>query len=97
MDVVNAFPNSELDEVVYVEFPDGFRVKEKVCRLLRALYGLRRSPLLWQRLLSQVFRSMGLVQSIEEPCLFTNKWLFVFYFVDDILYAYRPIDAYRAE
>jgi hypothetical protein len=46
LNAVNAFPNSELDKKVYVELPDGFKISEKVRRLLRALYGLRRSPLL---------------------------------------------------
>ena len=45
-DTVNAFPNSELDEEVHVELPDGYKLSGKVGRLLRALYGLRRSPLL---------------------------------------------------
>ena len=46
LDAVNAFPNSELEEEVYVELPDGFKLSGKVGRLLRALYGLRRLPLL---------------------------------------------------
>jgi hypothetical protein len=46
LDAVNAFPNSELDEKVYIELPDGFKASGKIGRLLRALYGLRRSPLL---------------------------------------------------
>jgi Reverse transcriptase (RNA-dependent DNA polymerase) len=47
LDAVNAFLNSKLDEEVYVELPDGFKLLGKVGRLLRALYGLRRSSLLW--------------------------------------------------
>ena len=41
LDAVNAFPNSELDEEVHVELPDGYKLPNKVGRLLRALYGLR--------------------------------------------------------
>lgn len=47
LDAVNAFPNSPLDEEVYVELPDGFKQPGMIGRLLRALYGLRRSPMLW--------------------------------------------------
>jgi hypothetical protein len=47
LDAVNAFPNAELDETVYIQLPDGFKAKGKIGRLLRALYGLRISPLLW--------------------------------------------------
>ena len=46
LDAVNAFTNSELDETVYCAFPDGFQQDGKCLLLLRALYGLRRSPLL---------------------------------------------------
>jgi hypothetical protein len=46
LDAINAFPNSELDEEVYIELSDGFKLSGKVGRLLQALYGLRRSPLL---------------------------------------------------
>ena len=47
LDAVNAFTNSVLDEDVYVYFPDGFHRRGWVLKLLRALYGLRLSPLLW--------------------------------------------------
>ena len=47
-DALNAFVNSLLDEVVYVELPPGRTKPGFVLRLLRALYGLRRSPRLWQ-------------------------------------------------
>ena len=41
LDAVNAFQNSPLDEVVFVELPDGFKETGQVARLLKALYGLR--------------------------------------------------------
>ncbi|PHH87415.1 hypothetical protein CDD83_8907 [Cordyceps sp. RAO-2017] len=89
LDAVNAFTNSLLDEDVYVQFPDGYRRKGWVLKLLRALYGLRRSPLLWQKDLTAAFEKLGLKQSQEEPCLFTDNWLTVFFFVDDIVLLHR--------
>jgi hypothetical protein len=47
-DMTNAFLNSLLDEEVYYKLPDGFTQPRKCIKLLRALYGLRRAPLLWQ-------------------------------------------------
>ena len=47
MDVNTAFLNSDLDEVVYVDQPEGFEVPGKedfVCLLRKALYGLKQSP-----------------------------------------------------
>ena len=92
LDAVNAFPNSELDEEVYVELPDGYKLSGKVGHLLRALYGLRRSPLLWQKLLSSALTELGLQAGQEEPCLFLDDHLIVFFFVDDICYMYRACD-----
>jgi hypothetical protein len=92
LDAVNAFPNSELDEEVYVELPDGYKLPGKVGRLLRALYGLRRSPLLWQKLLSGALQELGLQAGQEEPCIFLNDHLIVFFFVDDICYMFRDSD-----
>ena len=89
LDAVNAFPNSELDEEVYIELPDGYKLPGKVGRLLRALYGLRRSPLLWQKLLSGALRELGLQAGQEEPCLFLIDYLIIFFFVDDICYIFR--------
>ena len=88
-DAVNAFPNSKLDKEVYIELPDGYKLPGKVGRLLRALYGLRRSPLLWQKLLSSALTELGLQAGLEEPCLFLNDNLIVFFFVDDICCIYR--------
>jgi hypothetical protein len=44
MDVKTTFLNRELDEEIYMDQPDGFVVKgeeQKVCKLLKSLYGLK--------------------------------------------------------
>ena len=46
MDAVNAFVHIEFNELVYIRLPPGYRQPNKVARLNKALYGLRRSPLL---------------------------------------------------
>ncbi|KAM4063276.1 reverse transcriptase (RNA-dependent DNA polymerase) [Hirsutella rhossiliensis] len=91
LDAVNAFANALLDddEEIYVLFPDGYYRQGWVLRLLRALYGLRRSPLLWQKELTAAFKELGLSQCPDEPCIFQNDWLTVFFFVDDIVFLYR--------
>ena len=45
-DAINAFMNSDLDETVYIKFPDGFGTAGMCLLLLKVLYGLKRSPLL---------------------------------------------------
>ena len=59
MDVINAFVNCDLDEVVYMRLPLGFEKPGKVLLLNKALYGLRRSPLLWQKKLTDAFTNLG--------------------------------------
>jgi hypothetical protein len=45
MDVKSSFLNGELEEEVYIEQPEGFRLLENtnyVCKLKKTLYGLKR-------------------------------------------------------
>ena len=48
-DVKNAYLYAPLDETIFTECPEGFKVKGKAWRLKRALYGLRRAPYLWNK------------------------------------------------
>lgn len=89
-DITNAFLNSRLDEDVYCKLPDGFAQPGKCIKLLRALYGLRRAPRLWQQELSDFLETQGLRQVKEESCLFTNDdGIFLLFYVDDILMVSR--------
>ena len=84
-DAVNAFTNSSLDEVVHCACPEGYNIEGLCLLLLCALYGLRRSPLLWLKEFSKTLQELGLQEVPGEPCLFTNDWLIVFFYVDDIV------------
>ena len=47
MDVVTAFLNGELSEVIYMEQPDGYvqsGLEHLVCKLKKSLYGLKQAP-----------------------------------------------------
>ena len=61
IDAVNAFVYYDLDKVVYMKLPPGFNngKKDKVLRLRKALYGLRRLPLLWQKNLTSSLNKLG--------------------------------------
>jgi hypothetical protein len=87
MDAILAFVNAPLDEEVYVNCPPGFDTPGHCWKLLKALYGLKRSPMLWQRELAKTLSSLTLVQSNEDYALFVHpdKPLIVFVYVDDFL------------
>ena len=62
MDVKNAFLNGELNEKVYMQLPLGFEEdhgKDKVCTLLKYLYGLKQSTRAWFDRFSRAIRMVG--------------------------------------
>jgi hypothetical protein len=97
MDAVNAFVNCDLDEIVYMRMPPGFEKYGRVLWLRKALYGLRRSPLLWQKDLTKSLQALGFKNVPQEPCVMIKGKVIVFFFVDDIIWAYRKEDALVAQ
>lgn len=91
MDAITAFLQGKLtDEVIFMEQPEGFvQDSTKVCRLKRALYGLKQSSRVWNLQLDQALREFGLVRSSLDPCLYfkidDEKMIFVTIYVDDFL------------
>ena len=96
-DAVNVFVNAGIDKDVFMQMPQGYRKPGTVLKLKRALYGLRQSPLLWQRALASTLENLGFRAVPQEPCIVTNKGIIIFFYVDDIVLAYRKRDRKRAE
>ncbi|KAL1994660.1 hypothetical protein VTN49DRAFT_2130 [Thermomyces lanuginosus] len=88
-DAVNAFVNAHLDEVVFMRMPPGYEEDNMILRLRRALYGRRRSPLLWQKELTKTLLEIGFERVPHEPCAFIRNGVILFFYVDDIVVAYR--------
>lgn len=88
-DAVNAFVNAHLDEVVFMRMPPGYQEQDTIFRLRKALYGLRRSPLLWQKELTKTLLEIGYERVPHEPCAFIRNGVIIFFYVDDIVIAYR--------
>lgn len=87
-DVVNAFLYAQIDEEIYVRLPPGFERQGYAWKLRKALYGLRRSPLLWYRELIAFFEGLGFKRCFEDSCVVTNGRIIIFFYVDDLVILY---------
>ncbi|KAL3712549.1 hypothetical protein TMatcc_001248 [Talaromyces marneffei ATCC 18224] len=88
-DAVNAFVNAKLDEEIFMRMAPGYRESGKIYQLNKALYGLRRSPLLWQKELTSTFIKLGFKAVPHEPCCMLKSGVMLFFYVDDIVVAYK--------
>ena len=59
-----------------------------VCKLLKAIYGLRSSPKAWQNHLAEVLQHLGLQRSKAEPNIFMTptRDCYILVYVDDLLF-----------
>ncbi|EEA25069.1 conserved hypothetical protein [Talaromyces marneffei ATCC 18224] len=88
-DAVNAFVNAKLDEEIFMRMAPGYRESGKIYQLNKALYGLRRSPLLWQKELTSTLIKLGFRAVPHEPCCMLKSGVMLFFYVDDIVVAYK--------
>ncbi|KAI5449515.1 hypothetical protein NCC49_004659 [Naganishia albida] len=62
MDADTALLNGTLDETIYMKFPPDYKPEPTTVtrlRLVKSLYGLKQSPLVWWMLLSSYLQSIG--------------------------------------
>ena len=92
MDVKTAFLNGYLEENIYMVQPNGFIAKgqeQKVCKLLRSIYGLKQASRSWNQRFDQAVKTFGFEQNVDEPCVYKRigegKVVFLILYVDDIL------------
>lgn len=64
-----------------------------VCKLRKALYGLRQSPLYWFMTIKPVMEDIGFESLDSDICLFRHRELgiLVVLYVDDLLVAAKTI------
>ena len=87
-DVVNAFVNADLPNKIYMRMPPGYRTAGMILQLQKALYGLRESPLLWQKHFTKKLHDFGFRTIPHEPCCMSKDGILLFFYVDDIVLAY---------
>jgi hypothetical protein len=77
-DVKNAFLHGNLEEEVYMDLPPGYTASTEtkvVCKLQRALYGLKQSPQAWFGQFRMAMRKYGFKQSNSDHTLFIKHKL----------------------
>lgn len=101
VDIKAAYLNSDVDEDIFVYQPEGYAVKGKeqlVCKLNKAVYGLKQAARQWNLKLDEVLTSLGFESLPSEPCIYrhtTNHNLMVGVYVDDLIVIGREKDVIR--
>jgi hypothetical protein len=92
MDVITVFLSGIIEEEVYIEQPEGFDTFDReshVCRLKRALYGLKQSPRAWYTRINSYFTGLGFTKSEADANLYQivveGKILIIVLYVDDLI------------
>ncbi|GJU80744.1 zinc finger, CCHC-type containing protein [Tanacetum coccineum] len=90
IDVKTAFLNSELNEEVYMKQPQGFIMlgnENKVCKLIKSLYGLKQTPKQWHKKFDEVVLSNGYLLNQAYKCIYSkfDKGVIICLYVDNML------------
>ncbi|GJX15702.1 zinc finger, CCHC-type containing protein [Tanacetum coccineum] len=93
MDVKTTFLNGELEEDVYMNQLQGFIIpgnENKVCKLIKFLYGLNEAPKQWQQKFDEVVLSNGYLLNQADKYVYnkfdeTSKGVIIFLYVNDML------------
>jgi hypothetical protein len=76
LDVQNAFLYGKLDKEIYMEQPEGLKVKgpeNKVLHLCHALYGLEKAALAWWKKLAKLMKELGFKSLSSDAGFFVYK------------------------
>lgn len=90
MDAITAFLQGDLTEEIYLEQPEEFNDgTKKVCRLKKAMYGLKQSSREWNKKLDEKLKNYGLLRLLVDPCVYykisKGSILIVAVYVDDFM------------
>ncbi|GJY50554.1 zinc finger, CCHC-type containing protein [Tanacetum coccineum] len=92
MDVKTAILNDELDKEVYMNQPQGFIMpgnENKVCKLIKSLYGLTQAPKQWHQKFNEVVLSNGYLLNQADRFVYSKfdescKGIIICLYVDDM-------------
>jgi hypothetical protein len=91
MDVKTTFLNGKIEHEVFVEQPDRFVLRNKgthVCKLRKALYGLKKAPRVWYDRIDGFLKTLGFQKSDADANLYFkvrgNQPVILIPYVDDL-------------
>jgi hypothetical protein len=73
MDAKTAFLCGELDEEIYMEQPYGYKIlgqDNKVCTLIKSIYGLKQAPKQWHEKFNTTLTSSGFIVNEADKCVY---------------------------
>lgn len=93
IDVKTAFLNSDLEEEIYMNQPQGFIIhgqENKVYELVKSLYGLKQTPKQWHEKFDKIMISSGYVMNDVDKFIYSkfdsnNSGVIICLYVDDLL------------
>lgn len=102
LDVETAYLNANLDVDIYITQPQGFEINKTsnqagrpVCKLHKAIYGLKQAGLAWFRHLSKILLELKFESSRNDACLFIkssgNDVILLATYVDDLIISSRSL------
>jgi Reverse transcriptase (RNA-dependent DNA polymerase) len=90
-DVKSAFLNGSLSEEIYMKFPPGSPITDKVLQLNKSLYGLKQAARVWNNTLNQAMLKENFIQSKNDECLYIYKYnnyiCYAIVHVNDMIFA----------
>ena len=74
LDVTTAYLNADIDVDIYMQQPEGFvdaKNPDKVCKLQKAIYGLKQSGRRWNEKFNEIVLDIGFILSKVDRCAYT--------------------------
>ena len=95
IDITTAYLYGDIDREIYMRQPPGCKIsgqENKVCKLLKSIYGLKQAGRIWNNLFHSFLLSCNFNQCLSDECLYVSplpngKRLFVLIYVDDVIIA----------
>jgi hypothetical protein len=93
MDIKTAFLYGKLDKEIYIEQPEGFAKRgqeNQVCRLKKAIYGLKQALCTWNKKLHITLLEQGYKCTHSDTGIYVYSYnhaeVILFVYVEDLLY-----------